>query len=110
MLITISINEWIGVSCAGLWFSMLDEDKVGYRTKQALIKDLSCAKLDTARTAKIRKIAAGHYEYIPKCCDTGRYEYGSVFTLIKLTADNIGEYRQMLKKEETIEDIQEQND
>jgi hypothetical protein len=108
MLITISINEWIGVSCAGLWFSMLDEGKVGYTIKQDLIKDLSCAKLDVARTAKIRKITAGHYEYIPKSCDTGRYEYGSSFSIIKFTADNIEEYRQILK--EAIEDIQEQND
>ena len=94
MDIVISINEWVGVSEDGIWISMFDDDKASWKTKKELLDDISDAKLDAAR--KVKRISAGEYNYIPKCCDTGRYNYASTYALVKLTQDNIQHYRQLL--------------
>jgi len=96
MAYQVFMNEWIGVTENGLWLSPFENEKASWKTKKELALDIGAAKLDTARTPKIKRTAAGKYQYIPKNCDTGRYEYGSGFNLIKLTPENIQHYQQLL--------------
>ena len=103
MDIVISVNEWVAVSESGIWLSVFEDDKASWKTKRELLGDISDANLDATR--KVKRISAGEYSYIPKNCDTGRYDYGSAYSLVKLTQENIQFYRQLLadtlKEEET---------
>lgn len=91
------IGEWVGVSADGLWFCMVDENKYTFKTKKELIEDISSAKLDARRTPKVKRFAEGVYEYSPKDCDTGTF--GDTFEIIKLTNNNIDNFKTLAKEQ-----------
>jgi hypothetical protein len=93
----ISINQWMCVSENGIWESVFEEGKVAWNTKKELLNDISCSKQDVAKKPKVNRIGDGKYCYIPKCCDTFRYEYDSSFLIIKITPENIEKYQEMLR-------------
>lgn len=69
---------------------------MSWKTKNEIIKDIGVARLDIARRPKVKRVAPGKYLYTVKNCDTGRYDYGSEYEIVKLTPENIKYYQKML--------------
>lgn len=97
MACQLHINEWVALSEDGIWFSPFDEEKASWKTKKELVQDIGAARLDSAKTPKIKRETAGQYVYLIKNCDTGQYD--SEYTLVKLTPENIQHYQEFLDDE-----------
>ena len=97
------IGEWVAVSEDGLWVDCVT-DATSFKSKKEAIDSVASAKLDPATRLKVKRISAGAYQYIPKNCDTLRYEYNSAYDIVKLTSENIEHYKEL---EEQLDDQDE---
>lgn len=77
--------------------SAIGEPQFSYTTKKEAVFDFGCRCLDARRTPKIKRVREGFYEYYVKDCDDGHDR--APVSIIKLTAENVEDYRNLLRQD-----------
>ena len=93
-LTAIKVGSWVLVDEDGL-VKHLTKAVYSFPTKKEAIDEFGSRHLDARRSPKVLRLKEGHYCYIIKDCDTGHD--GESVDVIKLTNENISQYREMLK-------------
>lgn len=94
---SIVCGMWVAYTEDGLKETIDGQYRYCWTTKKACLEDLTCYKLEPRKHPKIHRIGAGLYEYIPGDCDNYGQDDGTIFSIERITKENISKLQEMLK-------------